>query len=265
MSEGLSSFRSLAAAVGIAVAVFMALPLAIVAISSLTDGLFLTFPPKGLSARWYEALYFDPVWRKSFFTSLYLATSSSIIATVLGTAGALGLRRAPALASVARPIFLAPLVLPYVVYGLGLYLVVDSLRLIGNPAFVIVSQACIAFPIALLIVSAGLSTVPPSLSRAAESLGANWAVVAWRVEFPLIRSSIASAALLTFVYCFDELIIPLFIGGVELVPFSLQIYRATRESVSPSVAAASVVLMLLALLLSAAGALISRRARPATR
>ena len=62
-----------------AVLVFMLLPLAIVAASSVTAGAFLTFPPQGLSLRWYGQVLASDAYLDAARTSLILATAGDAL------------------------------------------------------------------------------------------------------------------------------------------------------------------------------------------
>ena len=68
------------------------LPLGVVVAASLTAGQFLTFPPQGLSLRWYGDVLASEAYLSSAWTSLKVATLVTIAATVIGTAAAIGLR-----------------------------------------------------------------------------------------------------------------------------------------------------------------------------
>lgn len=263
MTGVLREIRAPAVALTILLALFLLLPTILVFSASITAGEFLSFPPEGVSARWYVEVATDPAWLKALGLSLQTSLAGAAIATVAGTAAALGIRRLLRGAEWFRALFIAPIVLPYVVYALGLYSIVDALRQIGNPVWLVLGQAALAFPLVFVTVSAGLANVAPNVTRAAESLGAPWPMTVAAVELPLIRGNVVGGALLAFVFCFDELMVPLFIGDVDMVPFSLQIYRSMRESVSPSVAAASVLVIVLALLGCVIAAWIIGRARRA--
>lgn len=259
MTEALAGLRRFANLLGVVIGLFLMLPVVVVLSASLTSGMFLTFPPLGISGRWFADVVADRIWREAFLISFLLSLTAATMATVIGALAALGIRRWPGSARWVRPLFLAPMFLPYVVYGLALYIIVDELRQIGNPVFVVLGQAALSFPIAVITISAGLAGVPLNYTKAAESLGASWMMTVLRVEVPLIRRSMIASLLLTFVYCFDELLVPLFIGGVKLVPFSLQLYRATQESVSPAVAAASVILICVMLVICAIALMVTAK------
>src|SRR5438132_1167356 len=103
------------AAVGILIA-----PTLIVIIVSFTSGFSLKFPPPGYSLRWYAALI--DAWQLHFaaMNSLKIALWTAAISIVLGVAAALGIARSKAAsAKVLDSLFMSPLVLPALAFGLS--------------------------------------------------------------------------------------------------------------------------------------------------
>jgi putative spermidine/putrescine transport system permease protein len=244
---------------GVLVALFLLIPILIIVPTSLTASEFLGFPPKGISSRWYEEVLNDPIWREVFLNSVQTAAVASAIATVGGTLAALSLRRVRRFDRVLRSIFIAPIVLPTVVFGLGLYNLFDAMRVFGQGWTITAGQAALALPIVFIAVSAGLAQIDPALSRTAHSLGARWPTVVWRVELPLLRGSIVAAALFAFAFCFDEVVIAYFLNGPENTTLPVELFVETRDSISPAIAAVSTIVMLIALAL-VAGAWLAARA-----
>jgi putative spermidine/putrescine transport system permease protein len=252
--------------VGLLVALFMLIPILVIIPTSFTAGEFLGFPPEGLSLRWYQEIYEDPTWREVFWTSMQTAAIASVIATVAGTLAALGLRRVGRGERLIRSVFIAPIILPTVVFALGLYNLFDAMRQVGATWPIILGQSVLATPIVFVAVSAGLAQVDPALSRTAASLGAKWPTIVWRVELPLLRGNIVAAALFAFAFSFDEVVISYFLNGPDNTTLPVELFVSTRDSLSPAIAAASTVVMLIALLLvAAAGAamrILNRRTTP---
>ncbi len=229
--------------------VFLLLPLLVIFPTSVTEEPFISFPPEGFSSRWYENVLGDAVWRDAVWYSVRVALASACLATLVGTSAALGVRRIRSGGRAIRALFVAPMVLPYVVYAFGLYQVFDSLRLIGSTWPLVVGQACLAYPIVFVAVSASLASIDPALFRASASLGAGWPTTVRRVELPLVKGSVAAGFIFSFAFSFDELVVALFIGGAEQVTLPVQIFRSTEESASPEIAAISTLVTVLALVI----------------
>jgi putative spermidine/putrescine transport system permease protein len=254
-------WRHLFAGTSIVTALFLLLPIVVILPISFTKGEFLSWPPQGFSFRWYDEIVHDPVWTGAFWTSVRIAFFAATVATLAGTSAALALRRMPSgRASWLRTLFVAPVVLPYVVFALGLYNVFDDLRVIGATWPIVVGQAVLAFPIVFVVMSSALSSVGGALTRAASSLGARWPMIVWSVELPMVRLNMAAAFIFAFAFCFDEVVVALFLAGPATPTFPLQIFTSARESASPDIAAASTLVMSVALVSFALSGVLLRRA-----
>jgi len=249
---------------GIVLSAFMLIPIAIVVPTSWTAGQLLEFPPKGFSLQWYEDAFSDSTWTDPFMVSLKVSFQASILATLLGAATALGMRRLVAGRSVRvmRSLFILPLALPYVSYALGMYQMFLSLpgELSDTTLPLVLSQATVTFPLVYVVVAGALATVDPALSRAAATLGARWPTIIWRIELPLIRVAIIGAWVIAFAICFDEATLAIFLSPVTQVTLAQQLFREASESIAPTLSAVSTMITLLAIIVLGLGTLIMRRA-----
>jgi putative spermidine/putrescine transport system permease protein len=260
LAPSVGRWRGGLAAVALVLAAFLLAPGAIILVASLSRGQFLQFPPDGLSLRWYRQLAGDATWRDALWTSVRIAGGGAALATVAGTAAALGIRRLRRRATLLRSAFVAPIALPYIVYVLGLYNVFDALNVLGASWPIVLGQSVLAFPIVFVTVDAARAAIDPRLADAAASLGAPWPLVVARVELPLVAPAVAAGAVFAFSFCFDEVVVALFLAGPETVTYPVKIFSAARDAVSPAVAAASSAVTVLALALGALSALALRRA-----
>ena len=100
---------------------FLVAPLLVVLPLAFTSGAFLTYPIPSYSFRWFSELVENTVWSRAILNSLLIAGSTTVVATLLGTLAALGLRaRNLVLSSQIRTLFLLPMVVPAVVLGVGM-------------------------------------------------------------------------------------------------------------------------------------------------
>ncbi|MCW2883808.1 MAG: binding-protein-dependent transport system inner rane component [Streptosporangiaceae bacterium] len=238
-----------ATAAGCVIALFLLTPLIVILPIALSGGQYLTFPPPGLSARWFSDVFGDPDWRASFTQSLKVASVATLLAVLAGTSAAFALRRARRLRRVLRTAMIAPLVIPQLVLALGLYLAVGDLGGTAGVRTLMLGQAALATPMVYLTVAAGLSAVDPAVSRAALSLGHRWPSVLVRIELPLVGRSIAGATVLAFGLCFDESVLSYYLSppGQETLPTHL--WLSASQSASPAIAAVSSLVMGLAVIL----------------
>jgi putative spermidine/putrescine transport system permease protein len=246
----------LIAVLAVLLGLFLLIPILIIFPVSLTNDLFLTWPPDLVSTRWFEALFDSPVWMDALAKSVRIAIPVAVLSTVLGTLAALGIAYARHGRRTLQTLFIAPLVLPIITYALGLYDVAGRFDLTGSVLPLIVGQAMLATPIVFVVVSAGLAGRDPELPRAAASLGAPARVVLWRIELPLLRPSIVAGALIALAYSFDEIIVAYFLSPPGGGTLPVQILGSTRESADPTIAAASMLVIGIAASIAALVALL---------
>ena len=83
----------------------------------------MKFPPEGLSLRWYRELLDADQMQRAAWNSLVVAFWTTLIAVVLGTAASLAIARDTSRrARVLDTLFMSPLLLPALAFGLGRYL-----------------------------------------------------------------------------------------------------------------------------------------------
>ncbi|MEU9823054.1 ABC transporter permease [Pseudonocardia alni] len=258
-------FRSGRAVPGIAggvVAGFLMLPILVILPTAFTTGNFIGMPKDGVSLQWFARLVDDPAWLSAFLLSVRIAGTAALLATVLGTAASLGLTRLRRGSEPLRALMIAPLIVPYVVYALGLADVVERLAVALDSTWpIVVGQAVLAFPLVFVVVSAGLSRVDPAQPRAAESLGARWPTVVRRIELPAIRVHVVVAAVFAFAFCFDQVEVALFLSTPSSTTLPVLIFSTAREAASPVIGAASIVVIAVAALLAAVLAGVTRLGR----
>ena len=259
LAPSVGRWRPLLVAVALLLAAFLLLPGAMIVVASLSRGQFLAFPPDGLSLRWYRELASDPSWRDAFWTSIRIAAGGTVAATAGGTAAALGVARLRGRGRALRSAFIAPMALPYIAYVLGLYKAFDGLRVLGASWPIMLGQGVLAFPIVFVTIDAALAAVDPHITHAASSLGARWPLVVARIELPLVLPAIVASALFAFSFCFDEVVIALFLSGPDTVTFPVKIFSSATDSVSPVLAAASSSVTVLVLAIAALFAVLLRR------
>ena len=174
-------------AVSAAILLFLVLPTLIIVPMSFSPTPYLHFPPAGLSLQWYRAYLFDPDWIDATLFSAQIAGWTTLASTVIGTMGSVALVRGrlPGRQTV-EALLLAPLIVPPVIVAIGVYLQFAPLGLTGTvPGFVLIHTA-LAVPYVVLVVTAALQRVPPSLELAGLNLGASRLTCFRRITLPMI-------------------------------------------------------------------------------
>lgn len=234
-----------------AVALFLALPLAVVAGVSLNEPRQLLFPPRGLSLRWYVELLADPGWRGALGNSLVIAVTSAALAVAIAFPLAWFLWRYPRV-RYARALWslgVAPFTLPPVVTALGFLLFWISTGLYGRMPATIVSHAVFFLTLPLVTISLGLEAIDRQLLEAAATLGADGRAAFRTVVLPLLRPYLISGYAFAFVLSLNEYIVAYMVAGFTVETLPIKIFNALRYGYTPVMAAVAVVFVLLAALI----------------
>jgi putative spermidine/putrescine transport system permease protein len=239
---------------------FLLVPVLAVIPLSFNAGSFLTYPMAGFSTRWYVDFYTSARWLPSLSNSLFVGSIATLIATLLGTAAALGMDRMGGIPrQVLNAVFLMPVVVPVVVIGSSLYALFAKLGLTGSYLGLILAHALLGAPFVVITVAATLAGFDRSLLRAALSLGATPLEAFRRVTLPLILPGVISGAIFAFATSFDEIVVTLFLAGPQQRTLPLQMFDGVREQISPTITAAATLLFLVSVGLVGVIELLRRR------
>jgi len=207
----------------VAMLVLLYLPIAILLIFSFNPSQRLAFPLQGLTLDWYAAVLGDASLLKAARNSLLVGAGAATVATALGTLVAIAtlrfrFRGRSALLGLA----VLPLVVPFAVMGVAIFLLLVSLDIDKSLFTVVLGHSVIALPYATLIVLSRLGGLDPALEEAAMDLGASYPTTLRRVVLPLMGTALLSAWLTAFVVSFDEVALAVFlVGGDPTFPVLL--------------------------------------------
>lgn len=222
-------------------------PTAFVFPLAVTPGDVLRFPPDGFSFEHVTAVADNPLWTDALWTSVRVGGLATLIATVVGTAMALVMPRNRAARSGMQIMLTLPLVLPPIVLAVAWYGLFSDFQLVGSILGVAIGHAFLGVPFVYINMAAALSGVRRDLLLAASSLGASRWVVFTRVVLPQITPGLLAGALLTFIISFDELILPLFLGGGIVQTLPVTLWAQLKYSTSPDIAAVAAIITLFTL------------------
>lgn len=129
---------------------------------------------------------------------------------------------------------------PHSVVATGLFTVLLHLGLLETEWVLAVVHAAFALPLALLLFISALQAIDPLVWSAAATLGASPRQVLLRVILRTIWPSVLSAALLVFIFSWDEVVAAVFIGPVAPATLPALMFSYLLETVTPAVAAGAV-------------------------
>ncbi|WP_246505966.1 ABC transporter permease [Mesorhizobium silamurunense] len=232
------------------VLIFMVAPILAIMPLSLNDSQFLTYPIRAFTGRWYEELFTSPRWSLAIWNSFLIGISAAVIAVVLGTLAAIGLALSDFKGKRAlSTLLISPMIVPVIVFGVGLALFLGPLGLVRNYGSIIAAHAALGTPFVLITVAASMSTFDRTLLRAAASLGASPVYAFYRVTMPIITPGLVSGFVFAFATSFDEVIIIILIGGPEHRTLPREMFSSLRENISPTIAAAATIMTIVAILI----------------
>jgi putative spermidine/putrescine transport system permease protein len=244
---------------GAAAVAFLLAPLAVILPLAFTSSVFLSYPIPSFSLKWFDELVTADAWRRSIANSLVIGAGTTALATVLGTLAALGLRFHVPLSGTLRALFLLPIVVPAVVLGVGMQTLFARLGLANTYLGVIVAHTVVSVPFVFVSVSAALGGIDRRIEYAALSLGAAPRTVFRRITLPLALPGILSGAAFAFATSLDEVVLTLFVAGPNQRTLARQMFSTMRENISPTIAAATYVIIAGTLAVAAVAALARRR------
>lgn len=228
---------------------FLIAPLLIIVIASFSGSSRMEFPPQSWSLHLYTRFFSSPHWRDPAFLSLRVGFVTMLSATLLGTLGAIGIVRGRFRGRRALEFFLvSPMIIPIIVLAVGLYFLFSAFQVVGQPIGLYLGHTVIATPLVVIIVSAALRTVDPSLELAARSLGAGYFHTLWHITLPVIRPAILGGAAFAFLISFDELVIAIFVGGPAATTLPKRMWDSIRFEIDPTLTAISTLLVVVAIL-----------------
>lgn len=252
--------RLIQALYGSLMVLFLLAPIVAILPLAFTSNVFLNYPVESVSLRWFSELVANDAWARAIANSLIIGLSATLLATLVGTLAALGLRSsALPFRGTLRTVFLLPMVVPAVVLGVGMQILYARLGLASSYLGVIVAHAVLCVPFVVVSVSAALTGIDPGLEKAAASLGAPPLQTYCRVTLPLALPGIVSGAAFAFATSIDEVVVTLFVAGPNQRTLARQMFASIRENISPAIAAAALLLIVGTLCLAALTALLRAR------
>ena len=238
---------------------FLYAPIAILLIFSFNDSDIPAFPLSGFTTQWYRDFATNPDLKGALLTSALVALMSSAVAVLLGVFSAIALVRRrffgrPAVSA----LLLAPLVIPYIVFGVSLLLFFHAVGIPRSLLTVVIGHVVISLPYTILVLVPRLTQIDVNLEEAAQDLGAGPLRTFGWIVFPLILPAVLSAFLIAITTSFDEYAVASFVVGTRQT-FPIYLYSALRfPNRLPQVLAVAVVVMLVSLVV-VVGAEIGRR------
>ena len=211
----------------------------------------------GFSLQWYKALFQDEATLTALYNTVILAVVSSVIATVLGTAAAVGidkLKKGPFRAGVMATTNI-PMMNPEIVTGVSMMLLFvfigTALGINGILGFwtLFIAHVTFSLPYVILNIMPKLKQTDVHISEAAQDLGCTKLQAFLKVVLPSIRPGIVAGFIMAFTLSLDDFIISYFVSGPKFQTLPIRIFSMTKKRVTPDMYALSTIIFLVILVL----------------
>ncbi len=212
----------------------------------------------GFTLKYYEKAFANAELMLAFGNSLAIALFSTLISIVLGSLAAYTLWRFrfPGKAAYEGAMAL-PIVIPEICMGVAMMAFITRVGWPQNMPWplnlgaITIAHIAFCFPFAAIVIRARLQSFNRELAESAHDLGASEFQVFRDIILAHMRPGIVAGGLLSFTLSLDDFVITFFTSGPNSVTFPVKIYSMVRFSVTPEVNAASTVLIILTIALTA--------------
>ncbi|MBR6313046.1 MAG: ABC transporter permease [Clostridia bacterium] len=211
----------------------------------------------GFSTRWYQSLLHDTGTIKALTNTLLLAVTSSLIATVMGTAAAVGINAMKRrwIKKTTMHVTNIPMMNPEIVTGISMMLLFvfagamihkDDVLGFGT---MLIAHITFNLPYVILSVLPKLRQMDPHLPEAAMDLGCTPLRAFFKVTLPTISTGITTGLMMSFTLSLDDFVISYFTQGPSFETLPIRIFSMTKKRVTPDMYALSTLIFVAILLL----------------
>ena len=216
---------------------------------------------QGFTTDWYAKAFNDYSLMTAFTNSLTIAAICTVVSVILGALAAVLLWRFKFPGKTALEGGMAlPIVVPEICMGVAM--LVFFARVFPWPTgmpwplnlgAITIAHISFSFPFVATVVRARLASFNRELEEAAKDLGAGEWRTFWDVLVPHMQPGLIAGALLAFTLSLDDFVITFFTAGPDTITFPVKVYSMLRFSVTPEVNAASTILIVVTVIITAIG------------
>ena len=196
----------------------------------------------------YKTIFSDIRIVESMLKSVAIATSSMLIALPAGFTAAYAIvRRRLRHPSFTETVFMIPMGVSAIVIGLGYYSILSFLPedFLGSGVLIVLAHSVIALPFVVRTMTGGLRSVKTSLLEASGTLGAGFFRTLFKIELPLLKGSLISAAAFAFCISAGEINAVMILSDGKTSTVPILIYRLISSYRFFTACALGVILMLI--------------------
>lgn len=140
-------------------------------------------------------------------------------------------------------LLITPMIVPVILIAIGAFYAFGRIGLNNSITGLVLAHTAMAAPLVMILITAALRSYDLNQERVARSLGASRVKAFFLVTLPQIKFSVVTAALLSFLTSFDEVIISIFISGGSNATLTKHMFAALRDFIDPTIAAISTIMV----------------------
>ena len=196
--------------------IFLYLPVLFLPLFSINDSIYVAFPLKEFTSKWYVQLFKNEPMFAALMNSIKVGAVTAVISTILGVfaAKAVTRYRMPGRGPVVGFIML-PLVIPGIIFGVALLILMSRLGIPLSLYTVTLGHIIVCVPFAMATLIPRFEGFDKSIEEASADLGENMFGTFWRVTLPMVFPGLVASLLLCFTISFDEFIMAFFLSGTK--------------------------------------------------
>ena len=243
--------------------IYLLVPLLVMGGAAFNDSKLPTiFPWKGLTDRWFIAMWQDNRIWIAFRNTLLVALAVVALSVPIGTAGAILVNSVSGrFRSVLYSMMVAPILIPGVVIGISTLLFWNNLSVGSGLHLSVLGQVSYIASFVMLLVLARLQSFDQGLEEAALDLGASHGQVMRRILLPHLYPAMGAGAAIAFFQSIENFNVTLFTrGGKDTL--TVYVFSKVRSGITPTINALALLLILVTLG-AAVGYEINRRRKAA--
>ncbi|WP_400260295.1 ABC transporter permease [Streptococcus mutans] len=204
----------------------------------------------GLTLEHYTTMFNDQRLMLILVETFLLAFLSSLLATVIGTFGAILIyqvkkKHQNTILSISNVLMVAP----DVMIGASFLILFTFIGFKLGMFSVLLSHIAFSIPIVVLMVLPRLKEMNDDMVHAAYDLGASYFQMLKEVMLPYLTPSIIAGYFMAFTYSLDDFAVTFFVTGNGFSTLSVEIYSRARKGISLEINALSTVVFLFSILL----------------
>lgn len=215
----------------------------------------------GFSLNWYKELFADKSYVEALINSLVLATCSSVNAGIIGTLAAYGMGKVKLKSKgIVEYISTLPIMIPEIILAMVFMVFFAMIGLPFGMTTLIIGHTSFCIPYVFMQVKSRLVGMEQSIEEAAVDLGATKFRAFCDIILPLVSPAIASGMLLSFAMSLDDVLISVFVTGVNINTLPLKIYSQLKSGITPKVNALCTLMFITTVILCSLSLSIGRKA-----